>query len=137
MKQVRQTMTGILIGMGIYAVLVECVGFFFSDNIIQYTCGLLLGIVVAIALLFHMMFTLDKALDLPQAQASRYVKKQSFIRLAIMLLAMIFALAIQYVNFIATILGMLGLKVGSLLAPVILKKRYPEEYITDLEDDCD
>lgn len=137
MNQVKETLTGFLIGIGIYTVLIEAVGFFFSEDVLSYTLGLLFGVLIAIFLIFHMAKTLDKALDLPQTQATKYVKRQSFFRLFIMLLAMIAGLAIDWMNFIAVVLGMLGLKIGALIAPVFLKRLYPESFITKHPDDVE
>lgn len=130
MKQIKETMTGFLIGITVYAVLIELVGVFFSDDILSYTLGLLFGIAVAVALIFHMAHTLDNALDMPEAQAVKYTRKQSFLRLAIMLGAMIAALMVQKVNFITVVLGMLGLKIGALIAPFFLKRLYPDSFVT-------
>ena len=120
MDQVRETMTGFLIGLGIYTVIVELIGVFFSEDILSHTLGLLFGVVVAIFLFFHMAKTLDKALDLPQQQATKYIKRQSVIRLLVMLLAMVIGLAVGQIRFIAVFFGMLGLKVGALVAPKFL-----------------
>lgn len=137
MNQVKETLTGFLIGIGIYAVLIEAVGFFFSEDLLSYTLGLLFGVIIAIFLIIHMAKTLDKALDLPQIQATKYVKRQSLLRLLIMLLAMTAGLVIERMNFIAVVLGMLGLKIGALIAPVFLKKLYPDSFVTKHPDDVE
>lgn len=135
MNQVKETMTGFLIGLGIYTVIIELIGVFFSEDILSYTLGLLFGVVVAIFLFFHMAKTLDKALDLPQQQATKYIKRQSVIRLLVMLLAMVIGLAVGQIRFIAVFFGMLGLKVGALAAPKFLKLLYPESYITKPDEE--
>lgn len=135
MNQVKETLTGFFIGIGIYTVAVEMVGVFFSEDLLSYTLGLLFGVVVAIFLIFHMTKTLDRALDLPQTQATKYVKRNSFLRLFVMLLALVAGLAFDYFNFIAIILGMLGLKIGALLAPFFLKRLYPEHFITKPQEE--
>lgn len=137
MNQVRETMTGFLIGIGIYAVLIEAVGIFFSENILSYTLGLLFGLVIAIFLIVHMAQTLNRALDLSQEQAAKYTRRQSFLRLAVMLVAMIIALLVEQFNFITVILGMLGLKIGALIAPFFLKRLYPDSYLTRIDEEED
>lgn len=130
MNQVKETLTGFWIGIGLYAVLVEVVGIFFSEDILAYTLGLFFGVIIAVFLIIHMAKTLDKALDLPQEQATKYVKRRSFLRLFIMLTAMIISLAVDWLNFIALVLGMLGLKIGALIAPFFLKRLYPDSFVT-------
>ena len=135
MSQVKETIIGFLIGIGIYAVLIELVGFFFSEDLFSYTLGLLFGVGVAIFLIIHMAKTLDRALDLPQEQAVKYTRRQSFLRLAVILAAMVIALMVEQFNFIAVILGMLGLKMGAFIAPKLLKLLYPEDFVTKLTMD--
>lgn len=134
MKQVKQTLTGFLIGIGIYAVLVEAVGFFFTDDFKSYTLGLLLGILVSVCLIFHMAATLDKALDLPAGKAEGYARCQSLVRILIMLVALLVGFKIDHFNFITLILGLLGLKIGALTAPFFLKRLYPDDFVTKEED---
>lgn len=137
MNQVKETLTGFLIGIGIYTLLIEAVGLFFSEDILSYTLGLLFGAGIAVFLIFHMAKTLDKALDLSQAEASKYVKRQSFLRLFLMLVVMVIGLAAKRLNFIAIVLGLLGLKMGALLAPFFLKRLYPESFQTKRETDLE
>ncbi len=134
MKQVKETMTGVYIGIGIYALIVESVGLLCSDDRLKYTVGLLFGVSIAIVLIHHMAKTLDYALDLSENDAAKYVKKQSFLRLFIMLLALIVGFRLEICNFLTVILGMLGLKIAALFAPLILKILYPESYITKEEE---
>lgn len=134
MERVKETMTGVYIGIGIYAFIVEGIGLLFSDNRLTYTLGLLFGVLVSVILIHHMAKTLDCALDLPEAQATKYVRKQSFFRLLMMLVALVIGFRVEKLYFITVVLGMLSLKIGALLAPWILKRLYPEHYITKDED---
>ena len=61
-QDTAETITGFLIGIIIYAVMIEAVGIFFSDDIFSYTLGLLFGIVIAVFLMIHMAKTLDKVI---------------------------------------------------------------------------
>lgn len=134
MKQIKETMTGFYIGIGIYALLIEIVGIFFSEDILSYTLGLLFGVAVAILLFHHMAKTLDYALDLQENDASKYVRLRSFLRLAIMLAALTIGLKTEQLYFLTVLLGLLGLKIGALIAPFILRRLYPDSYITKEED---
>ncbi len=134
MKQVKETAVGFLVGLVIYTVVVEIVGIFFSDDMLSYSLGLVLGAGMAVILFAHMAKTLDYALDLPEQQASSYVKKQSFFRLFLMLVVLVIGRVLPAFNFITVVLGLLGLKIASLFAPVILRRLYPDSYITKEED---
>lgn len=134
MSQVKEAFRGFLVGIGIYAVIIEIVGIIFSENLISYTLGLVFGVLIAIFLFFHMAKTLDKALDLSEKGATRYVKGQSLLRLFIMLAVLTIGMLTKSLNFITVLLGVLGLKIGALATPFILKRMYPESYITKPED---
>lgn len=130
MSQVKETLKGVFIGILIYTVLVEGIGIFFSGDVFAYTLGLLVGAVVACALMLHMTYTLNKALDMTETQAMKYTRRQSFIRLCIMLVALVLGVIFDQLNFISLVLGVLGLKIGALLAPFFLKRMYPEHFVT-------
>ena len=134
MSQVKETLKGVFIGILIYTVLVEVIGIFFSGDILSYTLGLLVGTAVACALMLHMTFTLNKALDMPENHAVKYTRRQSFIRLLIMLAALLLGVVFNQLNFIALVLGVLGIKIGALAAPFFLKRMYPEHFVSKEEN---
>ena len=134
MSQVKETLKGVFIGILIYTVLVEVIGIFFSGDILSYTLGLLVETAVACALMLHMTFTLNKALDMPENQAVKYTRRQSFIRLLIMLAALLLGVVFNQLNFIALVLGVLGIKIGALAAPFFLKRMYPEHFVSKEEN---
>lgn len=137
MKEVKEVLTAFMIGIAIYAAMIECVGIFFSEDILAYSLGLLIGIFIAIALFCHMAKTLDKALDMYEIQAKKYVKKKCLLRLLMMLIGMMIGLAIEQIYFVSLVLGILGCKVGALFAPFFLKKLYPDRYVTNLNEQTD
>lgn len=137
MNQIKETLSGFLLGLGVYAVLIEGIGFFFSEDLAAYTFGLLLGLAITVILICHMARTLDYALDLSPDQASKYVKRQSLLRLFVMLVGMIVGLLVDRMNFITVVLGMLGLKIGALIAPYFLKRIYPDQYGTKPPQEMD
>ncbi len=134
MNQVKEVKKGFCIGIGIYAFLIELVGVFFSDDLLAYTLGLLFGVCIAVFLFGHMAKTLDYALDLQEKEATKYVRFQSFLRLLVMLAVLTIGLLYQRFQFLTVLLGVLGLKIGALMTPFILKRLYPEHYITKEED---
>ena len=137
MSQVKETMTGFYIGIGIYAAIIEVVGIFFSEDILSYTLGLFFGVIIAVLLFGHMAKTLDRALDLQENDATKYVRLRSFLRLFVMMAALTIGLKTKQLSFLTVILGLLGLKIGALFAPFVLRRLYPDRYITkeDLTQD--
>ena len=47
-----------------------------------------------------------------------------------MLAALLGAMLVPHVNFFTVLLGLLGLKVGALMAPFFLKRMYPDDFVT-------
>lgn len=137
MNQVKKTIIGFLIGIGIYGIIIEVLGVCIFPKKLAFSLGLLLGICGSIFLIMHITFTLDKALDMGEQQATKYIRKQALLRLFVMLIIMIIALKFEYFYFVATILGLLGLKIGSFIAAPILKKIYPDDFITKFEDESE
>lgn len=134
MNQVKETMIGFYISIGIYAVIIEVIGIFFSEDILSYTLGLLFGVIIAVFLFGHMAKTLDHALDLQENDATKYVRLRSFLRLVVMMAALAIGLMTERLLFITVLLGLLGLKIGALFTPFILRRLYPDIYITKEED---
>ena len=133
MELVKETFIGFLLGLLVYAFAIELVGVFFSGDIIPYTIGLLIGVVAAVLIFSHMAWTLNRAMDYPEDGATKYVRKQTFLRLLVMVLVMLPGVLINGINFITLVLGLFGLKIGALIAPFFLRRLYPEHFVTDEE----
>ncbi len=134
MNQVKETMTGFFIGLAAYTVLVEIFGILFSSDIVSFSLGLLVGVATCVFLFCHMTKTLDYSLDMEQGAASKYTTFQSILRLLVMFAVLTIGMKLDRVNFVAVVLGLFGLKVAALIAPTILRKLYPDDFITKPED---
>ena len=133
MELVKETFIGFLLGLVVYSAAIEIVGIFFSGDIVPYTIGLIIGVLAATLIFLHMAWTLNRAFDYPEDGATKYVRKQTFLRLFVMLVVMLFGIKISGINFITVVLGLFGLKIGALIAPFFLRRLYPEHFITDEE----
>lgn len=134
MNQVKQTMTAFGISIGIYAAAIELLGIVFSKDILSYTLGLGFGVLVSLFLFGHMAKTLERALDLSEEDATKYVRLRSFLRIAIMFAALSIGFFTDKLNFITVFLGVMGLKIGALMAPFMLRRLYPDDYVTQEEN---
>lgn len=133
MNLVRETIVGFICGLLVYALVIEGFGIFFSGDALSYSLGLLIGVVASVLLFLHMAWTLDRAMDYPEAGATRYVRFRTFLRLALMVAVMLIGVFSKQINFVSLVLGLLGLKIGALIAPFFLRRLYPEHFITDEE----
>lgn len=121
MEEVKLTVKEVLIGIGIYFLVVEVIGLIFVDDRLGYTLGLLIGTIVAGITMYHMYVTLGKALDMEPSRASKYTRRCSFIRLFIMFIGLTIGIVLTKVSFLAVFIGVLGLKIGALMQPFINK----------------
>lgn len=144
MRVVKETFVGFLLGLLVYASIIEIVGIFFSGDVLPYTIGLAIGVVAAILIFLHMAWTLDRAMDYSVDGATKYVRTQTLLRLFAMVVVMLPGLLREDINFLSLVLGLFGLKIGALIAPFFLRRLYPEDFVTDeetlsrvLEDDED
>ena len=133
MELVKETTIGFLIGLGVYAAIIEMIGVFFSQDVLSYTVGLAIGVVASVLLFIHMAWTLNRAMDYPEEGATKYVRSMTFLRLLAMVVVMLPGVILKDINFLALILGLLGLKIGALIAPFFLRRLYPDHFITDEE----
>lgn len=133
MEQMKETLVGFSIGIGIYGCLVEVLGCILSTDRLSFTLGLLFGIAIAFILIIHMARSLNEVLNYPPETANKSFRKGSIFRVLIMLAGLGAGMAVPCFQFVAVVLGMFGLKVGALTAPVFLRLIYPDHYITKPE----
>jgi hypothetical protein len=118
------TLIDLWIGIFLYFILLEIIGFIFVPNRITYTLGLLTGCVTAGFLAWHMYDSLDTALDMGEADAVKHSKKSSALRLLVMLVVALAGMKLSLLSFPGIIIGILGLKISAFFQP------YTNLYIT-------
>ena len=97
-------------------------GAFFLYPRTSVYAGLLLGMVLALAMFFSMALVLDRSM---KSQDPRIVQKRGMISAAIRYLLLVAVLVIvinwfsDWFNPVAVVIGVLGLKAGAFLQPVI------------------
>lgn len=125
-RKTNETLTELLIGIFVAGLVIQIVQLVicftntqFSDCKGPFAIGLWIGVAVAMALSAHMCSSINKALDMISNDAEGYMRKTYLIRtVAIFAVAGIVTyLKIGYV--MAVFLGMLCLKFGAFLQPLI------------------
>ena len=122
MNEAKRTLIDMYIGMGIYVAICEIIGMIIiRQERLFFSLGLVIGIMGAAFLSFHMYLTLSKALDMNGDGATKYVRTRSYVRLGIMVLLIVLGRYISRYCFIAVVIGIFGLKVSAYLQPLINK----------------
>ncbi|MFI3202137.1 MAG: hypothetical protein R3Y54_11570 [Eubacteriales bacterium] len=96
---------------------IEIVGLLFTNDAINFTISMWIGIVLSIACAVHMAIALDYAMDLGEDGAPQYLVKHNLIRYGVIVVVFSMILMTDYLNPLYTFLGIMTLKVGAYLVP--------------------
>lgn len=122
--------------MGIlaYGVIFEIVLLFFSRDP-AYSIGLWIGVILALAGAYHMWWSLNRGLDLPEKAAVKSMSTQNIIRYVIIAAVLTVLMCTNFANPIFAFCGYMGMKVSAYLNPLIHRlwagKEKQEEEISD------
>lgn len=114
--------------MGIlaYGVIFEIVLLFFSRNPV-YSIGLWIGIILAVAGAFHMWWSLNRGLELPEKAAVKSMSTQNIIRYVVIAAVLAVLMCTNFANPIFAFCGYMGMKVSAYLNPLIHRLRVGKE----------
>lgn len=122
MRQAKQTLKEMMIGLVVWGAAVMLVLLIMAQNKLAATAGVLVGLLTAAGLLLHMYRHLDIALDMDSGHAQRHVQFASMQRVAIM--AVVLAVSMtqyQYIHPVGTVLGIFGAKICAIMQPGVHK----------------
>lgn len=115
-KSINRALLELETGIVFYSLLGQLVGLFFVKNIGNYSIGWWSGIVTAGFLAWHMWFTLERALGVPESTVNK-VRVAAIIRYLICILVLVFLALTGWGNPIAGFFGIWGLKVAAYAQP--------------------
>ena len=121
-KKIDETLLGLLLGIFVFAVVSQLAGVFFVKSALKYSLGLWIGTVLAMGCAYHMWWSLDRNLTINadnEGGARAYAIKHSMIRYAVILLVFLGVCVTDFAYPLAAFLGIMGLKAGAYLQPVI------------------
>lgn len=93
----------------------------FANTRIPFAVGLWIGIVTALGLSAHMYRSIDRALDMSSGDAEKYMRKAYLMRTVAILAVAGIVTYFELGYVMAAFLGMLCLKFGAFLQPLIHK----------------
>jgi len=131
-RKIDQTLLELWLGILAYGAVFEIVLLFFSRNL-AYSIGLWIGVFLAVAGAFHMWWSLDRGLDLPEKEAVKSLGAQNIIRYAVLVLVIGALMFVDFANPIFTFCGYMGMKVSAYLNPLVhrLRTGKKEQEISD------
>lgn len=123
-SRIDSTLLGLLIGIAAFGVVSQLAGMFFVESMLKYTTGLWIGVLLAAGCAWHMWWSLDRNLTMNadnEGGARAYSIKHSILRYAVICLVFVGVCMTDFAYPLATFLGVMGLKAGAYLHPVINK----------------
>ncbi len=120
MKKFNPTLVELWTGSVLFAVLALLAGIWFVENKLAYGLGLLVGVLTAMYLAWHMARSIEKMIDKAEQgfDGGAGMRISSLLRYGLVVLILIAtAFVSEYVNPISVFIGILGLKVAAYLQP--------------------
>ncbi|MDO4324205.1 MAG: hypothetical protein Q4C61_16960 [Lachnospiraceae bacterium] len=127
-RKINETLAELMTGIFVAGVVIQVVELLiaivspeFAGSVLSFVIGFWIGIVTALGLAAHMNRSIDRALDMLPGDAEKYMRKAYLLRtMAILVVAgLVHFLHLGYV--MATFLGILCLKFGAFLQPLMHK----------------
>lgn len=119
-----ETLVDLWIGIVLYFIIFEIIGIIFVENRLSYTIGLLIGCILGAFMAWHMYDSIDTALDMPEEDAVKYMRKKSIFRWLVMLGVTFAGMKFTIMSVPALLIGILGLKIAAFC------QSYTNMYIT-------
>lgn len=125
-RKIDPTLLELCIGIVAYGVIFEIVLLVFSRNP-AYSIGLWIGVILALAGAFHMWWSLNRGLDLPEKAAVKSMSTQNIIRYVMIAVVLAVLMCTSFANPIFAFCGYMGMKVSAYLNPLIHRLRAGRE----------
>lgn len=121
-RKIDPTLLELWLGILAYGVVFEIALLVFSRNP-SYSIGLWIGVFLAAAGAFHMWWSLDRGLDLPEKEAVKSLGAQNIIRYVVLVIVLGVLMYTNLANPILAFCGYMGMKVSAYLNPLIHRLR--------------
>ena len=123
MREEQQTLWDLYVGIGVLGILAAVLGAWIVEDKLDFVLGVVYGMVVAVGLVTHMYYGLQKLLYYDEESASKQGQKMAAIRMWIMLTAVMLAMYFgEHLHLAGVILGILTLKVSAYVQPFVHRR---------------
>ncbi len=117
----NETLLEMWLGTVLFGVVCQVGLVWFLKDKLGYSLGLWLGIVAALLTILHLSVSLDKALDLGEGGAKKHMVTQNLVRYFVLIIFLVVLMITDFANPLAAFLGLMGVKAGAYLQPVLHK----------------
>lgn len=116
-KRMSEVVKEMCLGILAYGLLAEILILLVTEKKAVCSFGLLVGIVMAIVMVFHMERTISNALELPGKYMNTSIQKSSMVRYSLMAVLFVAVVLLNKDALIPCFIGTMGLKVAAYLQP--------------------
>lgn len=120
-KNSGTTLIEMMVGILVYGAVGELIILLFLQNKLYVSIGWVLGVAVALISAYHMWWGLNKALGQGMAQAQKSMTIHNLIRYGAIVVILALVLVMDVGNPLAAVFGILGLKMGAYMQPLVHK----------------
>lgn len=110
--RINRTLFELETGILLFGVVCQLFVFLIKDKI-SYSLGLWMGILIAVISAFHMWWSLDRALDLPERAAVKSMSTHNILRYLFITAALVLIAISEIANPLSAFLGIMGLKASA------------------------
>lgn len=125
-RKINETLLELMVGIFLWGVLWQAAGIWFVSDKMGCSLGLWLGVLTALLCAVHMYRSLDRALDLSEKDAQKYMMSRSMMRYGLIIVVLLTLMVTEAGNPLCCFLGVMGLKAAAYLQPLLhkaMKKR--------------
>ncbi len=115
--EINSSLPDLFAGILIFGALAEIIPVWFVNDKAGYTIGLLIGIVTAMFVAWHMAWSLNRAFEFDEGTATKRLQKNSALRYGVQLIVLGILIITEAGNPLSAFLGMWSLKVAAYTAP--------------------
>ncbi len=119
--QNNETLLEMWVGTVLFGTVCQVSVVWFLKDKAGYSIGLWLGIIAALITILHLSVTLDKALDLGEGGAKKHMVIQNLVRYFVLIIFLVVLMITDFANPLAAFLGLMGVKAGAYLQPLLHK----------------
>ena len=131
LKRLNKALPALVLGIVLYGMAAQLIGVWLTEDKLQYSCGLWIGVALAIGMAVHMAVVLEDAVSVGSSQGK--LVAMSLLRYAVVVLVFFCIMKFDLGNPIAAFVGVMGLKTAAYLQPSIhkiLSKRKGSEEVS-------
>lgn len=122
MKKINQTLSELIAGIFISGIVIQMISMIFTKGPdLPFSASFWIGVVTAVLLACHMYRSIDRALDMAPDDAQKYMRKTYLVRTVMIFVVAGIVCWIDTEDILAVFLGILCLKFGAFLQPLLHK----------------